>query len=37
MVNFIGIEPWLSVRQAEALTAGLNFAYACIVLFNSTY
>ena len=36
-LNFLGIETWLSVRQADALTAGLNHAYACFVLFNSTY
>ena len=22
MLNFLGIEPWLSVQQADALTAG---------------
>ena len=36
-LNLLGIELWLSVRQADTLTAGLNHAYLCFVLFNSTY
>ena len=35
-LNFLGIEPWLSVRQANALTSMPNQAYKCFLLFIST-
>ena len=36
-LNFLGIKPWLSVRQANTLTATPNRAYKCFLLFISTY
>ena len=37
ILYFLGIQPRLSVRQADALTVELNHAYAWFVLLNATY